>query len=221
MPQGFVAAVTHLRSFVPVIYNMTVAIPKNEPPPTLPRLFRGCSSTDAFSERHLATDTFGNDIRCDIGKPKRSLLVVICWSCLLLLAIIEFFEMYPFSWGEVAFCVIADLNLCIPVKRPTEVDDGLTDVPPFVNDYNSKGDIEHVLLSSYQNSPLHASSPALLLVYFDRRGFLCEERTDLLLLGWDFVKSEVGNVISQQKIVFLIIQFLEEEKFKESVHMLE
>ncbi|KAL6536148.1 RNA polymerase II associated Paf1 complex subunit Tpr1 [Orobanche hederae] len=31
---------------------------------------------------------------------------------------------------------------------------------------------EHVLLSSYQNSPLPASSPALVLVYFDRRGFL-------------------------------------------------
>ncbi|KAL6536635.1 hypothetical protein OROMI_026216 [Orobanche minor] len=196
---------------------MTVAIPKNEPPPTLLRPFGGRSSTvhvhierhlmqelretnsgiaqwckdvfvakDDFSERHLATDTFGNDIRCDIGRPKRSLLVVICWSCLLLLAIVEFFEMYPFSWGEVAFCVIADLNLCIPAKRPTEVDDGLTDVPPFVNDYNSKGDIEHVLLSSYQNSPLHASSPALLLVYFDRRGFLCEERIRSAAFGLGF-----------------------------------
>ncbi|KAL6570273.1 1-acyl-sn-glycerol-3-phosphate acyltransferase [Orobanche minor] len=112
--KGFVAAVTHLRSFVPVIYNMTVAIPKNGPPPTLLRLFRGCSSTVhvhierhlmqelpemnigiaqwckdvfvakemmLFLERHLATNTFGNDIRRDIGRPKRSLLVVICWSC--------------------------------------------------------------------------------------------------------------------------------------------
>ncbi|KAL6505370.1 1-acyl-sn-glycerol-3-phosphate acyltransferase 2 [Orobanche gracilis] len=135
--KGFVAAVTHLRSFVPVIYNMTVAVPKNEPRPTLLRLFRGRSSTvhvhierhlmqelpetnsgiaqwckdvfvakDAFLERHLATDTFGNDIRRDIGRPKRSLLVVICWSCLLLLAIVKLFEMYPFSWGEVAFCVV-------------------------------------------------------------------------------------------------------------------
>ncbi|KAL6536149.1 1-acyl-sn-glycerol-3-phosphate acyltransferase [Orobanche hederae] len=163
---GFVAAITHLRSFVPVIYNMTVAIPKNEPQPTLLRLFRGRSSTvhvhierhlmqelpetnsriaqwckdvfvakDAFLELHLAMSTFGNDIRRDIGRPKRSLLVVIYWSCLLLLPIVKFFEMYPFSWGEVASCVIADLNLCIPAKRPTkEVDDGLIDVPTFVND---------------------------------------------------------------------------------------
>lgn len=42
--QGFVAAVTHLRSFVPVIYNITVAIPKSEPRPTLLRIFRGRSS---------------------------------------------------------------------------------------------------------------------------------------------------------------------------------
>ncbi|KAL6568947.1 hypothetical protein OROHE_003688 [Orobanche hederae] len=47
--KGFVAAVTHLRSFVPVIYNMTVAIPKSEPPPTLLRLFRGRSSTSTCS----------------------------------------------------------------------------------------------------------------------------------------------------------------------------
>ncbi|KAL6565139.1 hypothetical protein OROMI_016589 [Orobanche minor] len=52
--KGFVAAVTHLRSFVPVIYNMTVAIPKNGPPPTLLRLFRGCSSmVHVHIERHL------------------------------------------------------------------------------------------------------------------------------------------------------------------------
>ncbi|GFP87007.1 1-acyl-sn-glycerol-3-phosphate acyltransferase 2 [Phtheirospermum japonicum] len=135
--KGFVAAVTHLRSFVPVIYNMTVAIPKNEPRPTLLRLLRGRSSTvhvhierllmeelpetssgiaqwckdvfvakDAFLERHLETDTFGDDRRRDIGRPKRSLLVVICWSCLLLLAVVKIFEAYPFSWGEVAFCVV-------------------------------------------------------------------------------------------------------------------
>ncbi|KAL6555044.1 hypothetical protein OROGR_006302 [Orobanche gracilis] len=39
-----------------------------------------------------------------------------------------------------------DLNLCVLAKRSTEeeVDDGLTDLPPFVNDKdsNSKGDIE-------------------------------------------------------------------------------
>ncbi|KAI3449952.1 hypothetical protein Pfo_006617 [Paulownia fortunei] len=135
--KGFVAAVTHLRSFVPVIYNMTAAIPKNEPRPTLLRIFRGRSSVvhvhierhlmqelpetssgiaqwckdvfvakDALLERHLASDTFGDEIRHDIGRPKRSLLVVLSWSCFLLLAVVKFFEMFPFSWGELAFCVV-------------------------------------------------------------------------------------------------------------------
>ncbi|KAL6565417.1 hypothetical protein OROHE_004472 [Orobanche hederae] len=134
--KGFVAAVTHLRSFVPVIYNMTVAIPKSEPPPTLLRLFRGRSSTvHVHIERHLMQEL--RETNSGIAQWCKDVFVakvVICWSCLPLLAIVEFFEMYPFSWGEVAFCVIADLNLCIPAKRPTEVDDGLTDVPPFVND---------------------------------------------------------------------------------------
>ncbi|KAG8389013.1 hypothetical protein BUALT_Bualt02G0185200 [Buddleja alternifolia] len=135
--KGFVAAVTHLRSSVPVIYNITVAVPKNEPRPTLLRILRGRSSAvhvhierhimqelpetssgiaqwckdmwvakDAFLERHLVTDTFGDDLRHNIGRPKRSLLVVVCWSCILISAAVKILECFPFSWGEVAFCVV-------------------------------------------------------------------------------------------------------------------
>ena len=39
--QGFVSAVSNMRSFVPAIYDMTVAIPKTSPPPTMLRLFKG------------------------------------------------------------------------------------------------------------------------------------------------------------------------------------
>lgn len=39
--QGFVSAVGHMRSFVPAIYDVTVAIPKNSPAPTMLRLFKG------------------------------------------------------------------------------------------------------------------------------------------------------------------------------------
>ncbi|XP_073271603.1 1-acyl-sn-glycerol-3-phosphate acyltransferase 2-like isoform X2 [Primulina huaijiensis] len=109
--KGFVAAVTHLRSFVPVIYNITVAIPKSEPRPTLLRIFRGRSSVvhvhierrlmqelpetgseisqwckdiwvakDALLEGHLAKDTFGENIRHEIGRPKKSLLIFITVS---------------------------------------------------------------------------------------------------------------------------------------------
>ncbi|KAL8467206.1 hypothetical protein ACS0TY_036067 [Phlomoides rotata] len=135
--KGFVAAVTHLRSFVPVIYNITAAIPKNEPRPTMLRILRGRSSVvhvfierqlmqelpetssgiaqwckdafvakDAILERHLETDTFGEEIRHEIGRPKKSLLVVLVWSSLLLVAIVKLFECFPFSWGELAFCVV-------------------------------------------------------------------------------------------------------------------
>ncbi|KAK9682992.1 hypothetical protein RND81_10G111200 [Saponaria officinalis] len=42
--KGFVTAVSHMRSFVPAIYDVTVAIPKSSPPPTMLRLFKGQSS---------------------------------------------------------------------------------------------------------------------------------------------------------------------------------
>ncbi|MBA0800563.1 hypothetical protein Gohar_010989, partial [Gossypium harknessii] len=42
--KGFVSAVSHMRSFVPAIYDMTVAIPKSSPSPTMLRLFKGQSS---------------------------------------------------------------------------------------------------------------------------------------------------------------------------------
>lgn len=43
-PQGFVASVSHLRATVPAIYDITLAIPKDKPRPTLLRMLRGCSS---------------------------------------------------------------------------------------------------------------------------------------------------------------------------------
>ncbi|XP_039016052.1 1-acyl-sn-glycerol-3-phosphate acyltransferase 2-like [Hibiscus syriacus] len=42
--KGFVSAVSHMRSFVPAVYDMTVAIPKSSPSPTMLRLFKGQSS---------------------------------------------------------------------------------------------------------------------------------------------------------------------------------
>lgn len=135
--KGFVAAVTHLRSFVPVIYNITVAIPKNEPRPTLLRILRGRSSRvhvhiqqhlmqelpetgggiaqwckdmfvakDALLECHLDTDTFGEDIRRYIGRPVRSLLVVLCWSAILIIGMVLFFRCFPFTKVELIICII-------------------------------------------------------------------------------------------------------------------
>ncbi|CAH9072285.1 unnamed protein product [Cuscuta europaea] len=55
--KGFVTAVHQLRSFVPAIYNVTVAIPKTEPAPTMLRMLRGRSSVvHIHIERHLMQD---------------------------------------------------------------------------------------------------------------------------------------------------------------------
>ncbi|KAK8628728.1 hypothetical protein V6N13_009311 [Hibiscus sabdariffa] len=52
--KGFVSAVSHMRSFVPAVYDMTVAIPKSSPSPTLLRLFKGQSSVVHVNvKRHL------------------------------------------------------------------------------------------------------------------------------------------------------------------------
>ncbi|XP_021724087.1 1-acyl-sn-glycerol-3-phosphate acyltransferase 2-like [Chenopodium quinoa] len=55
--KGFVTAVSHMRSFVPAIYDMTVAIPKSSPPPTMLRLFKGQSSVvHVHIKRHNMQD---------------------------------------------------------------------------------------------------------------------------------------------------------------------
>ncbi|KAE8701659.1 1-acyl-sn-glycerol-3-phosphate acyltransferase 2 [Hibiscus syriacus] len=52
--KGFVSAVSHMRSFVPAVYDMTVAIPKSSPSPTMLRLFKGQSSVvHVHVKRHL------------------------------------------------------------------------------------------------------------------------------------------------------------------------
>ncbi|XP_059462584.1 1-acyl-sn-glycerol-3-phosphate acyltransferase 2 [Corylus avellana] len=55
--KGFVSAVTHMRSFVPAVYDVTVAIPKSSPAPTMLRLFKGQPSVmHVHIKRHLMKD---------------------------------------------------------------------------------------------------------------------------------------------------------------------
>ncbi|XP_028787419.1 1-acyl-sn-glycerol-3-phosphate acyltransferase 2 isoform X2 [Neltuma alba] len=52
--KGFVSAVSHMRSFVPAIYDVTVAIPKGSSAPTMLRLFKGQPSVvHVHIKRHL------------------------------------------------------------------------------------------------------------------------------------------------------------------------
>uniref|UniRef100_A0A7N0RIF8 1-acylglycerol-3-phosphate O-acyltransferase n=1 Tax=Kalanchoe fedtschenkoi TaxID=63787 RepID=A0A7N0RIF8_KALFE len=136
--KGFVSAVKHLRSFVPAIYDTTVAVSRTQPPPTMLRMLRGQSSVikvhikrhsieelpetsngisqwckdafvykDAFLENYFKTDKFNNHDYHDIGRPVLSLLVVISWSCLLMLGIYGFLEWSSLpTWETLTFCAV-------------------------------------------------------------------------------------------------------------------
>ncbi|KAF8398415.1 hypothetical protein HHK36_017342 [Tetracentron sinense] len=156
--KGFVSAVSHMRQFVPAIYDVTVAVPKSQPPPTMLRILKGQPSVvsqqnlrifnncikqltyffwkihvhlkrhlmkelpekedgiaqwcrdvfvakDALLDKHLVGDTFIDEEFQDTGRPKKSLLVVISWSCLLIFGAFKIFQRYSLlsSWKGIAF----------------------------------------------------------------------------------------------------------------------
>ncbi|XP_024170749.2 1-acyl-sn-glycerol-3-phosphate acyltransferase 3 [Rosa chinensis] len=136
--KGFVSSVSHMRSFVPAIYDCTLAIPNNQPPPTLLRMFRGQSSViklqirrhpmqdlpetgdgigqwckdvfvtkDALLEKYYTKATFSELQLQNIGRPIKSLLVVIIWSCLLGYGIFKFIQWSSLlsTWEGIAFSV--------------------------------------------------------------------------------------------------------------------
>ncbi|CAN6577070.1 unnamed protein product [Malus baccata var. baccata] len=137
--KGFVSAVSHMRSFVPAIYDVTVAIPKASPSPTMLRLFQGRPSVvhvqikrhlmkelpetdeavaqwckdifvakDAFLDKHTAEQTFGDQILQPTGQPRKSLLVVASWSCLLILGALKFLYQSSLlsSWKGIGFSTL-------------------------------------------------------------------------------------------------------------------
>lgn len=53
--KGFVAAVSNLREFVPAVYDVTVAVPKESPPPTMKRALSGQSSVVHLHIRRVLT----------------------------------------------------------------------------------------------------------------------------------------------------------------------
>lgn len=138
--KGFVSAVSHMRSFVPAIYDVTVAIPKSSPPPTMLRLFTGQSSVvhvhikrhlmkdlpeaeeavaqwcrdifvakDALLDKHTADDKFSDHEPRDLGRPIKSLLVVITWICVVVAGTVKLLQWSSLlsSWKGVAFSVFS------------------------------------------------------------------------------------------------------------------
>uniref|UniRef100_A0A7C9AR31 1-acylglycerol-3-phosphate O-acyltransferase n=1 Tax=Opuntia streptacantha TaxID=393608 RepID=A0A7C9AR31_OPUST len=103
-----------MRSFIPVIYNITLTVAKDEPRPSMLTIFKGRPSVvkvdikrhlmselpesndgigqwcrdmfvskDAFLDKYFCTGTFGSQEIQEIGRPIKSLIVMIVWSCLL------------------------------------------------------------------------------------------------------------------------------------------
>lgn len=137
--KGFVSAVTHLRSFVPAIYDATVAVANSQPAPTFLRIFRGQFSVikvllerhsmqelpetadgiaqwckdafvtkDAVLEKYFSKDIFSDKKLQDIGRPKKSLFVMIFWSSLLAYATVRLFQwlsLFLASWEVIAFSI--------------------------------------------------------------------------------------------------------------------
>lgn len=137
--KGFVSAVTHLRSFVPAIYDATVAVANSQPAPTFLRIFRGQSSVikvllerhsmqelpetadgiaqwckdafvtkDAVLEKYFSKDIFSDKKLQDIGRPKKSLFVMIFWSSLLAYATVRLFQwlsLFLASWEVITFSI--------------------------------------------------------------------------------------------------------------------
>ncbi|XAR69442.1 1-acylglycerol-3-phosphate O-acyltransferase [Bertholletia excelsa] len=120
--KGFVSAVSHMRSFVPAVYEVTVAIPKSSPPPTMLRLFKGQSSViHVHLKRHLMRDLPETDDDVaqwcrdvfvakdklldkhiaedtfpgpeqNIGRPMKSLIVVVSWACMSIFGAVKFIQ---------------------------------------------------------------------------------------------------------------------------------
>ncbi|KMZ74557.1 1-Acylglycerol-3-Phosphate Acyltransferase [Zostera marina] len=120
--KGFVTSVSNMRKFVPAIYDMTVAIPKDSPSPTMLRILNGKSSVvhvymkrhvmkdlpesdegvakwckdifvakDSLLDKHFADGSFAEKHHL-IGRPIKSLLVVVFWSALLAFSMYHFFK---------------------------------------------------------------------------------------------------------------------------------
>ncbi|CAJ2673173.1 unnamed protein product [Trifolium pratense] len=138
--KGFVSAVSHMRSFVPAVYDVTVAIPKSSPAPTMLRLFKGQPSVvhmhikrhlmkdlpeadeavaqwcrdvfvakDSLLDKHIADDRFSDHEPRDLGRPIKSLLVVITWIFVVVAGTVKLLQWSSLlsSWKGVAFSVFS------------------------------------------------------------------------------------------------------------------
>nr|XP_025650669.1 1-acyl-sn-glycerol-3-phosphate acyltransferase 2 isoform X1 [Arachis hypogaea] len=109
--KGFVSAVSNMRSFVPAIYDVTLAIPKNSPPPTLLRIFKGEPSVvHVHIKRHLMNELPKDDE--GVAQWCRDVFVakvVISWYILLFVGFVKFVLFFPLlmSWKGLTISIAA------------------------------------------------------------------------------------------------------------------
>lgn len=108
--KGFVSAVTHLRSFVPAIYDATVAVANSQPAPTFLRIFRGQSSViKVLLERHSMQELPETaDGIAQWFKDAFVTKVMIFWSSLLGYATVRLFQwlsLFLASWEVITFSI--------------------------------------------------------------------------------------------------------------------
>ncbi|KAJ0856834.1 putative 1-acylglycerol-3-phosphate O-acyltransferase [Helianthus annuus] len=133
--KGFVTSVREMRSFAPAIMDMTVAIPKDSTPTMLrlfkgqssvihvrvkrhlmkdlPETDEGVAqwckdlfvAKDDLLDQHKIADSFPDSELVDIGRPLKSLVVVVSWACLLVLGIFKFLQWSNLlsSWKGLTF----------------------------------------------------------------------------------------------------------------------
>ncbi|GAV59027.1 Acyltransferase domain-containing protein [Cephalotus follicularis] len=163
--KGFVSAVSHMRSFVPAIYDFTVAVPQNQPSPTMLRILRGKPSVvnvqikrhsmqelpetadgisqwckdvfvtkDALLEKYITKDKFSDQEFQDIGRPKKSLFVVIFWSCLIGYGLFKLFQWLSFlaSWEVIAFSATFLVLVTIVMQIVIQSSESERSTPPKV-----------------------------------------------------------------------------------------
>ncbi|KVH94730.1 Phospholipid/glycerol acyltransferase [Cynara cardunculus var. scolymus] len=99
--KGFVTSVSHMRSFVPAIYDMTVHVKvkrylMKDLPETDEAVAQWCKdifvAKDDLLDKHKAEDSFPDSNLHDIGRPLKSLVVVTSWACLLVFGTFKFFR---------------------------------------------------------------------------------------------------------------------------------
>ncbi|KAB1227672.1 1-acyl-sn-glycerol-3-phosphate acyltransferase 3, partial [Morella rubra] len=161
--KGFVSAVNHMRTFVPAVYDCTVVVSKNQPQPTMLRIFRRQSSVikvqlrrhsmeelpetvdgiakwcqnifvakDALLERYFCKGTFSDLKQQDIGRPIKSLIVVISWICVLIYGIVASFQWSSFlsSWEGIACSAIFLVVVTIVMQVLIQFSESNRSTPP-------------------------------------------------------------------------------------------